>query len=54
MKLKYTLITSTNPADLGIPFVAVEADDLSLVFVEDAMSPEDAIASMIDEMEEPE
>ena len=56
MKLKNEMITvvgDTEGVNLDVPFVAIEADqDESLIFIEDALTPEEALDSVFDESDD--
>lgn len=56
MKLKNEMITvvgDTDGVNLDTPFVAVEADqDESLIFIEDALTPEEALNSVFDDSDD--
>lgn len=56
MKLKNEMVTVVGDVDgvnLDTPFVAVEADqDLSTIFIEDALTPEEALDSVFDDSDD--
>lgn len=56
MKLKNEMVTvvgDTDGVNLDAPFVAVEADqDESLIFIEDALTPEEALNSVFDDSDD--
>lgn len=56
MKLKNEMVTVVGDVDginLDTPFVEVEADqDLSTIFIEDALTPEEALNSVFDDSDD--